>query len=96
MAFSIDYTICIVLMAVFTGIYVIAGGYMATAINDFYPGHLPKLIGIAAVIAAVLCSKGGFMNALQDLAAVEDASVSSSPGVFASFFGPGSFVRCLV
>lgn len=87
MAFSIDYTICIVLMAVFTGIYVIAGGYMATAINDFIQGII-MLIGIAAVIAAVLCSKGGFMNALQDLAAVEDASVSSSPGVFASFFGP--------
>ena len=87
MAFSIDYTICIILMAVFTGIYVIAGGYMATAINDFIQGII-MLIGIAAVIAAVLCSKGGFMNALQDLAAVEDASVSSSPGVFASFFGP--------
>ena len=28
MAFSVDYTICIVIMALFTGIYVIAGGYM--------------------------------------------------------------------
>ncbi|MFB0919326.1 MAG: sodium:solute symporter, partial [Oscillospiraceae bacterium] len=28
MAFGIDYTVCIVIMAVLTGIYVIAGGYM--------------------------------------------------------------------
>ena len=32
MAFDLDYTVCIVAMAVLTGIYVIAGGYMATAI----------------------------------------------------------------
>ena len=35
MAFSIDYSICVIVMAVLTGIYVIAGGYMATAINDY-------------------------------------------------------------
>ena len=35
MAFSIDYTLCVIGMAVLTGIYVIAGGYMATAVNDF-------------------------------------------------------------
>lgn len=87
MAFSIDYTVCIVLMAVFTGIYVIAGGYMATAINDFIQGII-MLIGIVAVIAAVLCSQGGFMEALHRLSMVTDPAVSNSLGVFASFFGP--------
>lgn len=38
MAFNIDYTVCIVVMAILTGIYVIAGGYMATAMNDFIQG----------------------------------------------------------
>ena len=38
MAFSIDYAWCIVLMSVLTAIYVIAGGYMATAVNDFIQG----------------------------------------------------------
>ena len=38
MAFDIDYKICVVAMAVLTGIYVIVGGYMATAINDFIQG----------------------------------------------------------
>ncbi len=87
MAFNIDYTVCIFVMAVLTGVYVIAGGYMATAINDFIQG-LIMLFGIVAVIAAVLSSNGGFLESLNKLAAIEDASASSQPGVFASFFGP--------
>ena len=87
MAFSIDYSICVIVMAVLTGVYVIAGGYMATAINDFIQGII-MIAGIIAVIAAVLNSQGGFMAALEGLAQVSDPSVSSAPGVFASFFGP--------
>lgn len=87
MAFNIDYTLCIVLMAILTGIYVIAGGYMATAINDFIQG-LIMLFGIVVIIAAVLMSKGGFMEAINGLATVSDPTVSTQPGVFASFFGP--------
>jgi len=87
MAFSIDYTVCIVLMAVLTGVYVIAGGYMATAINDFIQGII-MIIGIVAVIFAVLKTNGGFLNSLSELSKVSDEAVSSNPGVFASFFGP--------
>lgn len=87
MAFNIDYTICIIIMAVLTGIYVIAGGYMATAINDFIQGII-MLFGIVAVIAAVLSSKGGFLEAIDGLARIEDPAVSTTPGAFASFFGP--------
>lgn len=87
MAFNIDYSVCIILMAVLTAIYVIAGGYMATAINDFIQGII-MLVGIVAVIAAVISSKGGFMAALDGLARVTDETVATTPGVFASFFGP--------
>lgn len=87
MAFDIDYSICVIVMAALTGVYVIAGGYMATAINDFIQGII-MLVGIVAVIAAVLKSQGGFMEALNGLAQVSDASVSEMPGAFASFFGP--------
>ncbi len=87
MAFDIDYSVCIVLMAVLTAIYVIAGGYMATAINDFIQGII-MLVGIVAVIAAVLSSKGGFMEAIDGLSRVSDETVSTAPGIFASFFGP--------
>lgn len=87
MAFNIDYSVCIILMAALTAIYVIAGGYMATAINDFIQGII-MLFGIVTVIAAVLLSKGGFMEALDGLARVSDETVSTTPGIFASFFGP--------
>ena len=87
MAFDIDYGVCVVVMAILTGVYVIAGGYMATAINDFIQGII-MIFGICAVIAAVLNSQGGFMAALKGLAEVSDPAVSDTPGVFASFFGP--------
>ena len=87
MAFDIDYSVCVVVMAVLTGVYVIAGGYMATAINDFIQGII-MIFGIVAVIAAVLNSQGGFLAALEGLAQVSDPEVSAAPGVFASFFGP--------
>lgn len=87
MAFNIDYSVCIVLMAVLTAVYVIAGGYMATAINDFIQGII-MLVGIVAVIAAVIASKGGFMDAYRGLAEISDETVSTAPGMFASFFGP--------
>ena len=87
MAFDIDYSVCVIVMAVLTGIYVIAGGYMATAINDFIQGII-MIAGIIAVIAAVLKGQGGFLEALNRLGQVSDPSVSTTPGVFASFFGP--------
>ena len=87
MAFNIPYKYCVIGMAVFTGIYVILGGYMATAINDFIQGII-MLAGIIAIIVAVLHSKGGFMAALDGLGHVSDSTVSSTPGVFGSFFGP--------
>ncbi len=87
MAFNIDYSVCIILMAVLTCIYVTVGGYMATAINDFIQGII-MLFGIVIVIAAVIMSKGGLMAAMDGLARVTDETVSTTPGVFCSFFGP--------
>ncbi|MBR2765578.1 MAG: sodium:solute symporter family protein, partial [Blautia sp.] len=87
MAFNIDYSICVIVMAILTAVYVTAGGYMATAINDFIQGCI-MLVGICAVVVAVLKSQGGFLAALDGMGRVVDESVSSTPGVFASFFGP--------
>lgn len=88
MAFpGIDYSVCVIVMAILTGVYVIAGGYMATAINDFIQGII-MLGGIIAVIVAVLNLNGGFMGSLLELAKVSDPTVSDMPGAFASFFGP--------
>ncbi len=86
MAFpSIDYSACVIIMAILTGVYVIAGGYMATAINDFIQGII-MLGGIVAVISAVLSKNGGFIESLNGLASIEADGMA--PGVFNSFFGP--------
>ena len=83
MAFpGVDYAVCVIVMAVLTGIYVIVGGYMATAINDFIQG-LIMLVGIVAVIFAVLNQNGGLMSSIEKLATSEGAGWQ-----FASFFGP--------
>ncbi len=87
MAFNLDYSVFIVIMAVLTGVYVIAGGYMATAINDFIQGII-MIIGIVAVIVAVLNSNGGLGEAIDKLAVVEDAAANAKAGDFASLFGP--------
>lgn len=89
MAFDIPYTVCVVTMAVLTGVYVILGGYMATAINDFIQGII-MLIGIVAVIAAVLSGQGGFIEAVRTLSELEsDIPVTlGQKGAFTSFFGP--------
>ena len=89
MAFSIDYSICILAMALLTAVYVIVGGYMATAVNDFIQGII-MLFGIVAVIAAVLSQNGGLMGSIAGLAEVADPALEygSVPGIFASMFGP--------
>ena len=87
MAFNIDYSICIIIMAVLTAVYVIAGGYMATAINDFVQG-LIMLFGIVAVVVAVLLSKGGIVAAFQGMAQVSDPAAGAAAGSFASILGP--------
>lgn len=87
MAFNIDYGVCVIAMAVLTAVYVIAGGYMATAINDFIQGII-MLVGIVAVIAAILKGHGGLMEAMRGLSRVTDPAVGDFPGVFNSFIGP--------
>ena len=83
MAFNnIDYAVCVIVMAVLTGIYVVVGGYMATAINDFIQGII-MLAGIVAVVLAVLNDNGGLMQAVGGLATGENGGWE-----YASFFGP--------
>ena len=89
MSFNIPYEMCVILMATLTGVYVILGGYMATAINDFIQGII-MIGGIIAVIAAVLNGQGGFIEAVKNLSVLEsDVPITlGQQGAFASFFGP--------
>lgn len=89
MAFDMPYTVCVVVMAALTCVYVILGGYMATAINDFVQG-IVMLVGIVAVVASVLNGQGGFMQAVFKLSEIpSDIPVTmGQQGAFTSFFGP--------
>lgn len=86
-AFGIDYVWCVVIMSVLTGIYVIAGGYMATAVNDFIQG-IVMLFGIVIVIAAVLNQNGGFSAAMASLSQIPAETNPDLAGAFTSFLGP--------
>ena len=87
-SFDLNYTWWVVIMAVLTGVYVIVGGYMGAAINNFIQG-LVMLVGIVAVIAAVLHNNGGLMEAI---ARLSEGSVqvgeTEFKGAYTSFFGP--------
>ncbi len=89
MAFDVPYWICVLAMAILTGVYVILGGYMATAINDFIQGII-MLGGIIAVVAAVLGNNGGFLEAIQRMAQFESEipATAGMQGAYVSFFGP--------
>ena len=88
-SFDLPYWGWVAIMAVLTGVYVIVGGYMGSAVNNFIQG-LIMLVGIVAVIAAVLRGNGGLMEAIAKLS--EGSAVTSAgtelKGAFTSFFGP--------
>ena len=87
-AFNVPYWACIAAMAVLTGVYVIFGGYMATAINDFIQGII-MLGGIIAVVSALLNANGGLNEAIRRLSAIDSpySDTLGTEGAFTSFFG---------
>ncbi len=87
MGFGIPYEYCVVIMAIFTAVYVILGGYKATAMNDFIQGII-MLFGIVTVIAAVLNSQGGLFTAVQKMAELPSDTDATVNGGFASLLGP--------
>ncbi len=87
MGFGIPYQYCVIIMAILTAVYVILGGYKATALNDFVQGII-MLFGIVVVIAAVLNTQGGLASAVSKLAALPADGYPAENGKFASLFGP--------
>ena len=85
LVFDLPYWVVIAIMAVLTGFYVMFGGYMATAVNDFIQGII-MLFGICAVIGAVLTSNGGLVEATKTLSSVPAEGWTG--GAFSSFLGP--------
>jgi SSS family solute:Na+ symporter len=87
MGFGIPYEYCVIIMAILTAVYVILGGYRATAMNDFIQGII-MLFGIVTIIAAVLAQKGGLVEAFHQMAQMPSDADASVNGGFASLWGP--------
>lgn len=98
MGFGVPYEYCAMIMALLTAVYVILGGYKATAINDFIQGII-MLFGITTVIAVVLNNQGGLAEAMRKMTEMvpntDDLTQKGSAlyanfqaGDFASWFGP--------
>ncbi len=87
MGFGIPYEYCVVIMAILTAVYVILGGYKATAMNDFIQGII-MLFGIVIVIAAVLNTQGGLATAIEKMAALPSDTDPAVNGAFADIWGP--------
>ena len=88
-SFDLPYWGWVLIMAVLTGIYVIVGGYMGSAVNNFIQGII-MLVGIVAVIGAVLSNNGGLMEAIAKLSegSATTAAGTEFKGAFTSFLGP--------
>ncbi len=86
MAFDLGengYVYIIIAMAVLSAVYVIFGGYKATAFNDFFQGII-MLIGISAVVVCTITKSGGLTSALEQLGEFEVGGA----GGLNSLFGP--------
>ncbi len=85
---GVDYAWCVVIMALLTGVYVIVGGYMATAINDFIQGII-MVIGIVAVILAVINGQGGLTEAIAKMSELSTTTAAGTEfhGALTSFLG---------
>ncbi|MCR4644342.1 MAG: sodium/solute symporter [Oscillospiraceae bacterium] len=84
----IPYIYCIIIMALFTAIYVIAGGFHATALNDFIQGMI-MIAGILAVVITIVFKAGGFTEAIKSLNATPDDA--GNLNTLGSVFGPKPF-----
>ncbi|MBQ9900570.1 MAG: sodium:solute symporter [Acholeplasmatales bacterium] len=76
---SVPYWVWILIISVATGLYVIIGGLMSTALNSFVQG-LIMLVGIALVVIFSLNLNGGLMGSFEEL--------SKFGWEFTSLFGP--------
>ena len=76
---GIDYTICVIAIALLASLYLCFGGYKATAITDFIQGII-MFFGVIAIILYIINGAGGLTKGLETL---------GQTGHYASFFPKG-------
>lgn len=66
MALGIDYTWCVIGIALLAALYLFAGGYKATAITDFIQGAI-MIVGVVLIIGYIIRGAGGLTEGLAEL-----------------------------
>ena len=90
-AVSVEY--CMLIIAVLTAIYLVLGGYLATAYTDFIQG-IVMIVGIVCMIFAVFRTEsvgGGFSEAFSRLAAISDNGDGITGSQLTNLFGGSNF-----
>lgn len=80
--FNIPFIYCMAAMAVLTGVYLLLGGYIATAVNDFVQGII-MLLGVVLMVYFIISNPavGGLSNGIKKLSEIPDAG----PGLVSVF-----------
>ena len=75
--FNIPYAYCMIGMAVFTAFYLLAGGYIATALTDFIQGII-MIAGVVLMVVFVVTRPevGGIVTGLSKVAAIDPSLAS--------------------
>jgi len=87
--FKLPYEYCMVAMAVLTAVYLLAGGYIATAMTDFVQG-IVMIIGVVVMVAMVVTRPevGGLSEGLARIAAIPEVG----PALASPFGSPQNAV----
>lgn len=80
--FGVPFVYCMAAMALVTAVYLLLGGYVATALNDFLQGII-MLLGVGFMVYFILSSPivGGLSSGIQKLSEIPDAG----PGLVSIF-----------
>lgn len=89
---SISVNYCMLIIAILTAIYLVLGGYLATAYTDFIQGII-MVVGIVCMVIAVVRNDavGGFAHAFENLAAIPDNGDGVTGAQLTNIFGGSSF-----
>jgi len=75
--FKVPYEYCMIGMAVLTAVYLLAGGYIAAALNDFFQG-LVMIVGVVLMVISVVTNDavGGISAGLSKIAEIDPSLAS--------------------
>ncbi len=89
---SISVNYCMLIIALLTAIYLVLGGYLATAYTDFIQGII-MIVGLVCMFVAVINNDavGGFSEAFKNLTNVADNGDGITGAQLTSIFGGSKF-----